>query len=181
MEDKDIVELQEQIDKKKQEQQVQLFKSEKEVQTPQVVDKKQELVENMFEQAVVHQVANDKDLNQKVLSTAKTYTETKMETIKTKVETEKKEAVFDSNKDACESYGFNEKTTPTWAVACMRWGYNVMLAIYIAIASFTVMPIIFLMKKIQVAVKKTWIAIIMALVIYLAVTLVPILIGVLRH
>ena len=171
--DKDIMDLQEQINERKKEQEIALFKSEQEIVAPKVVDRNQELVENMFEQAVVHQVANDKDLNQKVLSTAKTYTETKMETIKTKVETEKKEAVFDSNKDACESYGFNEKTTPTWAISCMRWGYNAMLAIYVFVASFTVMPVIFLMKKIQVAVKKTWIAIVLALLIYGLVVFTP--------
>lgn len=167
------MDLQEQINERKKEQEIALFKSEQEIVAPKVVDRNQELVENMFEQAVVHQVANDKDLNQKVLSTAKTYTETKMETIKTKVETEKKEAVFDSNKDACESYGFNEKTTPTWAISCMRWGYNAMLAIYVFVASFTVMPVIFLMKKIQVAVKKTWIAIVLALLIYGLVVFTP--------
>jgi hypothetical protein len=103
-----------------------------------------------------------------------------MKTIQTNVETENKEAEFNNKKDACESYGFNEKTTPIWATRVMSWGYNVMLAIYLLVASFTVMPVIFLMKKIQVAVKKGWIAIIMALLVYLGVTFVPILLGILN-
>lgn len=177
--DKEIQDLQKAV-KEKQKQEITLFE-EKPKQEVAIADTKQELVETMFEQAIQHQVKNNDDLKNQVLGTAKIYTETKMQTISTQVDTEHKEAVFNNQKDACESYGFNEKTTPIWAVKFMAVGYSVMLAIYIFVASFTVMPVIFLMKKIQVAVKRTWIAIIMALLIYLAVTLVPILIGVLKH
>lgn len=142
--------------------------------------KKDELVNTMFEQAVVHEVANNETLKSKVLDTAKKYTETKMQTIATDVDTEHKQAVFNNKKDACESYGFNEKTTPTWAINLMNIGYSVMLAIWLIIGTFTFMPIIFVAKKISVGVKKSWIAIIFALFIYLGVTLAPILLAVLK-
>lgn len=158
-------------------QQVQLFKDNQKELTPKITDEKEALVENMFKDAVVHQVANNQDLNSKVLSTAKKYTETKMQTIETNVDTEHKEAVYNNNKDACESYGFNEKTTPTWAIKVMKIGYSVMLAIYLFVASFTVMPVIFLGKKIQVAVKKTWIGILLAFIIYACVIFVPIIVA----
>lgn len=70
---------------------------------------KDKLIENVFEQAVINQVATNEDLKDKVLDTAQKYTETKMQTIATNVDTEHKEAVFNNAKDACESYGFNEK------------------------------------------------------------------------
>ncbi len=136
------------------------------------------LVETMFNQAVMHEVTNNEDLKETVLDTASTYVDTKMKTLKKKVDTEHKEAVYDNNKDACESYGFNEKTTPTWAVNFMRWGYNVILAIWLFIGSFTFMPIIFVAKKIAVGVKKVWIAVLLALIIYLAVVLTPIILAV---
>lgn len=142
--------------------------------------KKDELVNTMFEQAVVHEVANNQELKDKVLDTAKKYTETKMQTIATDVDTEHKEAVFNNNKDACESYGFNEKTTPEWAVKMMKFFYNIMLAIWLFIGSFTFMPIIFVAKKISVGVKKSWIAMVLALLIYLGITFVPILVAVLK-
>lgn len=144
-------------------------------------DKNQQLVEGMFNQAIVHEVANNEELKDKVLDTAKTYVQTEMKTIENKVEEKHKEAVFNNNKDACESYGFNERQTPTWAVNFMRLGYNVMLAIWLFIGSFTFMPVIFVAKKLSVGIKKTWIAGVIALLIYLAITLVPILIGVIRH
>ena len=142
-------------------------------------DKKSELVEDMFEQAVVHQVSNNKELQTKVLDTAKTYTETKMQTIATNVDTEHKEANFNNKKDACESYGFNEKTTPIWATKIMSVGYAVMLSIWLFIGSFTFMPVIFIAKKISVGLKKTWIAIVCAIILYAGITFVPILLALL--
>lgn len=175
----EIEELEKKVEEKKQ-QELSIFEKKEEKQELAVIDKKEQLVEDMFEQAVIHQISNNDDLKENVLTTAETYTKTKMKTIQTNVETENKEAEFNNKKDACESYGFNEKTTPIWATRFMSFGYNIMLAIYLFIASFTVMPVIFLMKKIQVAVKKGWLAIIMALIIYLGVTFVPILIGILN-
>ena len=175
----EIEELEKKVEEKKK-QEISIFEKKEEKQELAVVDKKEQLVEDMFEQAVIHQISNNDDLKENVLTTAETYTKTKMRTIQTNVETENKEAEFNNKKDACESYGFNEKTTPIWATRFMSFGYNIMLAIYLFVASFTVMPVIFLMKKIQVAVKKGWLAIIMAVVIYLGVTFVPILIGILN-
>lgn len=143
-------------------------------------DSKDKLVKTMFEQAVIAKVQTDENLQQRVLNTANTFVDTKMKTIEKDVDTEHKEANFNNKKDACESYGFNEKTTPIWATNVMNWGYNVMLAIWLFIGTFTFMPIIFVMKKINVGLKRTWLALIFALMLYLGVTLVPILIGFIR-
>lgn len=144
-------------------------------------DEKSELIEGMFKDGIKYQVANNEDLQNKVLETAKTYTETKMQVIQTNVDTEHKEAVFNNKKDACESYGFNEKTTPIWATKFMAIGYSIMLAIWLFIGSFTFMPVIFVAKKISVGLKKTWIAVLFAILIYLGVVLSPLLIALIPH
>lgn len=136
---------------------------------------KDKLVEDMFEKAVVVKVQQDENLKNEVLGTAQTFVNTKMQVIKQNVDTEHKEANFNNKKDACESYGFNEKTTPIWATNFMSWGYNVMLAIWLFIGTFTFMPVIFVMKKINVGLKKTWLALLFALALYIMVTIVPIL------
>lgn len=146
-----------------------------------IVDKKEHLVDAMFEQAVINQVATNEDLKGKVLETAKKYTATKMDKIETDVDTEHKESVFNNNKDACESYGFNETTTPEWAVAFMRWGYNIMLAIWIFIGSFTFMPVIFVAKKVSVGVKNTWIAGLIAILLYVCATFLPVISIIVSH
>lgn len=173
--DKNILDLEQQV-REKHDQEMQLFNQPKQPVVEEQKDQNQQLVEKMFNDAIVNRVANDQELNTQVLQTAKTYVNTSMQTISTNVDTKYKEAVFVNNKDACESYGFNEKTTPTWAVRLMKFGYSIMLAIYLFVASFTVMPVIFLMKKIQVAVKFTWLAILLALFIYLAIWLSPIIV-----
>ena len=177
--DSEIAELKERVQKQ---QELDIFKPKEQVPVEQnVQDQNQQLVEGMFNQAILHEVTNNEELKDKVLETAKTYVDTEMQTISTKVETKNKEAVFNNNKDACESYGFNEKTTPKWAVSFMRWGYNVMLAIWLVVGSVTFMPIIFVAKKISVGIKKTWIAGLIAIVIYLAVTLLPIILAVINR
>lgn len=157
-----------------------IFAKKEEEKVEEKVDAKNALVEQMFEQAVVHQVTNDDTLKENVLDTAKKFTETKMQTIKTNVDTEFLEANFNNKKAACESYGFNEKTTPIWATRFMSYGYNTMLAIWLFIGTFTYMPVIFITKKIAVGLRRTWVAILFALIIYLGVTLVPILVAFLR-
>lgn len=179
--DLEIAELEKKVEEKKQ-QELDIFKSKKQEMPIEIKpeDKNQQLVENMFNQAIVHEVSNNEDLKDKVLETAKTYVDTEMQTIATKVETKNKEANFNNNKDACESYGFNEKTTPKWAVSFMRWGYNVMLALWLFVGSFTFMPIIFVAKKISVGIKKIWLAGLIAVLIYLGVTLTPIILAIIN-
>lgn len=175
----EIEELKKKVEEK-QSQEIDIFKpKDKPVEVKQD-DKNQQLVEGMFNQAILHEVANNEELKGNVLDAAKVYVDTEMQTIKTKVDTKNKEAVFDNNKDACESYGFNEKTTPKWAIGFMRWGYNVILAIWLFIGSFTFMPVIFVAKKISVGIKKTWLAGLIALLIYLGVTLTPIILAIIR-
>lgn len=143
-----------------------LFASTASSNQPTKVDSNSELVDNVFKEAVVHEIANSEDLKNDVLATAKEYTKTKMDVIRTEVDTEKKEANFNNKRDACESYGFKEKTTPIWATKFMTFGYSVMLAIWLFIGTFTFMPVIFIMKKVQVGLKHTWLAIVVALLLY---------------
>ena len=177
----EILDLERQV-KEKQQQELDLFKNKpQQAIVEEKKDENEQLVEKMFNQAIISKVSNDKDLNENVLQTAQTYVNTSMQTIKTNVDTKYKAAVFVNNQDACESYGFNEKSTPTWAVRFMKFGYSIMLAIYLFCASFTIMPVIFLMKKIHVAVKHTWIAIFLAVLIYAAIVFTPIIIGILHR
>lgn len=184
MEDKELDEMQEQIERKKMElQSINVFNKKKQEISTNVKkeDEKSELIEDMFKDGIRYQVANNQELQDKVLETAKTYTETKMQVIQTNVDTEKKEANFNNKKDACESYGFNEKTTPVWATKFMSIGYSIMLAIWLCIGTFTFMPVIFIAKKMSVGLKKTWIAVLFALLLYLGITFIPVLIAILKR
>ncbi len=183
IEESELKQMQEQLDKKKNEiQTVSIFEKKKqEVATvEEKVDEKNELIDGMFKDGIRYQVANNDDLKEKVLDTAKKYTETKMQIIQTNVDTEQKEANFDNKKDACESYGFNEKTTPIWATKFMAIGYSIMLSIWLFIGTFTFMPVIFIAKKMTVGLKKTWLAVVFAILLYFGITFLPILLALLN-
>lgn len=164
------MELAEQVEAKKQ---ADLFvkREEPQSQTPQVTD----LVHGAFNQAVVHQMKNNDELRDKILNTAENCVKTEINTLQTESKTKNTAAKFDSAKDACECYGFGnkEKTTPTWAINIMKCGYSAVLFLWIIFDTFTIMPIVFITKKIQVGIKATWLAILLAVVIYLAFTVLP--------
>ena len=125
-----------------------------------------DLVGNLMNSAIISTISNDESIKNKVVDTAKTVIDTKIETTKVQADTENKQAHFNNNKSACECYGYEEDTTEKWAVRMMAWGHNVMTALWIIFGWFSFMPITFVTKKIHNIVKHTWLAILIAVLIY---------------
>ena len=126
-----------------------------------------EIIGAVFNTAIVETVKNDDAVKEEIVVSAKDTIRNKTQAYKDNAEAEAKEAYFNSNKDACECFGFKEENMlEKWAVKCMKFVYRVLLAIYIAIASFTLAPTIFILQRIKNAVKKTWLAIALAVLIY---------------
>lgn len=134
-----------------------------------VMDKTTELVEEAFNQAVIHKVTTDESLQEELLGSADKVIKNKTNAIKERADQEDKEAYFNNKKGACECFGYNEKTTEKWAVKVMNSWHNVMTAIWLFVGFFTFAPITFVAKKITVIFKKSWIAVIIAIIIYLLV------------
>jgi len=152
-------------------------KKEEEVKKP---DNAGALVDSAFQQAVVVQVQNDEDVQKQLLDGAKKAVQNKVDAITERTEQEAKEAYFDNRKDACACFGYNEKTTEKWAVNYMNWWHNFFTAIWITIGMVTFAPITFIGRKLKVIFKQTWLAMVLAALIYLGVIFVPILINYLR-
>ena len=140
------------------------------------------LVQQAFDQAKVHLIKTDENLQGKILDTAQDCIETEIDTLKTDTDTKHTESKFHSAKDACACYLIDEKetTTPTWGTFMMKGGYGLILFIYIIVATFTIAPTMFILKKVQVGIKQTWAAILLALIIYLGVIITPIILTILR-
>lgn len=137
-----------------------------------------ELVESAFNQAVVHRVATDENVKNELLDSAGKVIKNKTNAIKERAEQEEKEAYFNNRKGACDCFGYDEATTEKWAVNFMNLWHNVMTAIWIFVGCFTFAPITFVAKKIKVIFKKTWIAVTLAVFIYLLVAVgIPLLTG----
>ena len=146
---------------------------------PATKDQATQLVESAFNQAIVNRVVENEEVQQELLESADKVIDNKVQAIVAKAEQESKEAHFNNKKNACDCFGYNEATTEKWQVNLMNLWHNVMSAIWIVIGFFTFAPITFIAKKIVVIFKKAWIAFLLAAIIYLAVTLVPILTGLL--
>ena len=148
-----------------------------------VEDKKDtttELVENAINQAVVHKVKTDENVQKELLDSADKFIHNKLNAVKDKTDQEEKEAHFNNRKGACECFGYNEATTEKWAVNVMNAWHNVMTAIWLFFGFFTFAPITFISKKIVVIFKKSWLAVVFALIIYFGVLAIPFLTGLLK-
>lgn len=139
-----------------------------------------DLVKSGIDTAVVHKIRNDEDVQSRLLKTADTIIDTKISKEQNDAEKEEKISVFQNNKDACDLYGINEETVPKWVVGIASKVQNFWYAIWLIVGFFTTAPIVFLSKKIKVIFKRTWISVIFALVIYLAVIFLPVLINLIK-
>lgn len=142
-------------------------------------DKATELIDSAFQQAVINRVATDEGVQQELLDSAGTVIGNKLNAIKARADQEDKETHFNNKKGACECFGYNETTTEKWAVNLMNIWHNIMTAIWIGIGFFTFAPVTFVAKKIVVIFKKSWLAVLIAILSYLAVVLIPLLVGLL--
>jgi hypothetical protein len=132
-----------------------------------------EMVEQAFTAAVYATVANNEKVQSDIAEGAEKVIQNKTSAIKAQAELEAKEAFFKNKKNACECFGFNETTTEKWAVSVMAIWHNIATALWIIVGMFTFAPIIFFVKKVNVLIKKAWLAVTVAIIIYLLVTTSP--------
>lgn len=143
--------------------------------------KASELIDTAFNQAVIAKIAESDDVKTDLLNTAEKVIKNQTDAISSDAEAASKKAHFNNKKGACECFGYNEETTEKWAVSVMNVWHNVMTAIWMFIGFFTFAPITFVAKKISVIFKKTWLAVLFAIIIYLAVVFIPIIITIVQE
>lgn len=134
-----------------------------------------EIVEQAFNQAVVHTVATDESAQQSLLDSAEHVIRSKAAAISARADLEDKTAHFHNKKGACECFGYSEESTEKWAVNFMALWHNIMTIIWLFVGVFTFAPITFVAKKITVIFKRTWVAIALAIIIYIVAVGGPIL------
>lgn len=154
--------------------------------SPKEVEKKKstaptasEVVEQIFNGAVVQAVTNDNAIKEEIVDSAKDAIHNKTRAIKDQMEAEAKEAHFNNNKGACECFGFTETSTEKWAVTIMKMWYRIMTVIWIIVGFVTYAPITFIAQKIGVIIKKTWLAVVVSGLIYVIFATSPVWIGLL--
>ena len=132
-----------------------------------------EMIQDVFNAAVVQTVAHDEGIKEEIVDSAKNAIHNKTKAIKDQMEAEAKEAHFINNKSACECFGFTETSTEKWAVSMMKVWHRIMTAIWIIIGFVTYAPVSFIAQKIGVIIKRTWLAVLVAGIIYILIALSP--------
>lgn len=131
------------------------------------------VVQQGVDAAVMHQLKNSEDVQKRFLQTGEKVVNTNLSAIENEAEAGEKEAILKNNKDACDLYGIDEKTVPKWVVACAKKVQDFWYAVWLIVGFFTTVPIVFLGKKIKVVIKKTWVAMLLAIIIYVASVTAP--------
>lgn len=136
-----------------------------------------EVVGEVFGQAVMHTVSTDQDVQKQILDTARQVVKDKVDTVADKASTESKVQHFKKHEDACSCFGYDEATTNKFHVKVMAAWVFILNTIYIfTVGGLIVAPISFIMHKLKVVIKRVWLAALLALLIYLCIVLVPILV-----
>jgi len=131
-----------------------------------------------FGQAMLYTLQTDSEMQDQLLSTAKQVIRDKTDSIADMAQTERKAKFFEMNADACQLFGYEEKTTAKFHIKAMAFWAFVLNSLYIfTIGYFVVAPITFILSKIKVVIKKTWLALIFALLVYLLAIGLPILVA----
>lgn len=131
------------------------------------------LVQQGVQSAIVHKLKNEQEIQEKFLGTADKVITTNISKVVNEAEKNEKLAIYENHKDACDLYGINEKTVPKWVVKACVTVQNFWYAMWIVIGFFTIAPVVFVSKKIKIIVKHTWIAVIIALIVYAAIITSP--------
>lgn len=138
------------------------------------------LVDKGVDAAIVHTIINDDNIQNRMLNTANTIINNKLDEKQHDSERDKKRAALENNKDACDLYGIDEKTVPIWVVKAAKIVQDFWYIVWIIIGFVTTAPVVFLSKKISVVFKRTWVAVLLAIIIYLAVVLAPLIINIIK-
>lgn len=138
------------------------------------------LLDKGVDAAIVHKITNDDDVRSRLLDTANDIINNKLDEKHNDSERDKKRAALENNKDACDLYGIDEKTVPIWVVKAAKIVQNFWYIVWIIIGFATTAPVVFLSKKLSVVFKRTWVAVLLAIIIYLAVVLTPLIINIIK-
>lgn len=141
---------------------------------PVEVDKAADLVETVLQAGIVHKVQTDEGVKEKILETADSVIDTHLKVAKSEADKADKKAFFEANEAACSYFGYDEKTTNKSSVMLMKaWSWFFNTPYIVTIGFFLVAPITFFVYKIRVVVKKTWLVLLLALLIYALIVLTP--------
>lgn len=111
-------------------------------------------------------IKNNEEVQSELLQSAEEVARNKAIEMTAESQIKAKEALFKNNKSACECFGYSESSTEKWAVTAMGVWHNIITAIWIVLGMLTFAPVTFIARKLSVIIKNTWLAVLVATLIY---------------
>jgi len=142
---------------------------------PDILDKgietAREEISNRHVDAIKCTIRNDEATQKQFIDQARKTIDNGLDTLDKKSLKERQDANFSVNAEACNAYGI-EKSVPLWEIRLMRWGHNFWFVIYFVVASLTIAPVNIFFKGISYFIKKTWAAVLIAVIMYTLIFIV---------
>lgn len=132
------------------------------------------LVDEALKAGVMAHIKKNGKVQEKLVNTANSVIDTKINVLQSQADKADKKAYFEANEAACSYFGYDEKTTNKSHVTlmkCWSWFFNTLYIV--TIGFFLVAPITFFAHKLKVVIKKTWLVLLLAVLIYVMIVLAP--------
>lgn len=129
-----------------------------------------EMINAVTNKTTLDLVTNDEETKKKIVEHSKQQINNEIEINNNKAESDKIETKFKCNKEACKTYGVVD-AVPLWQQRMMVVGYSIWFVIYFIVATFTIAPISIFAQKLTNIFVKSWLSILVAVVLYLAVVI----------
>ena len=140
------------------------------------VSSTERLIEDIHKSAIISEVNNNKDIQNKFIEQARKTVGNELYSINQENISKKQKTTYDANKEACRVYGIDEHV-PSWQIQLMKIGSSFWFIIYWIFATITIAPINIFFKGIKAFIKNNFIVFIFALICYLLIVVgIPLLI-----
>lgn len=130
-----------------------------------IKDEPKKLIEDIHNTQVVKQVMEDQSTNELLKKQADKTIKTTLNKLEQEQNKDLQKAAYDANAEACTNFGIS-KDVPLWQIKMMVFGSAIWFVIYYIVAMFTICPISVFTKGLNTFIKNTWIALLVAALLY---------------
>ena len=143
---------------------------------PSVKDTK-ELIDDLHKSAIVSEVKNNQDIQDKFVSQARKSVGNELYSINQENVSRRQKTTYDANREACKLYGIDEHV-PLWQIRLMKFGSSIWFIVYWIFATLTIAPINIFFKGIKSFIKNSFLVFIIAVLCYLIIVIgIPLIIS----
>lgn len=132
----------------------------------------EDVVRALQNKATIEVATTNEDVRNKMEDNAKAIIDNHLTVTKNEAEAKNEQSFWNRNKSAVKMYGYSENDPrPNWQTALMKVGSNIWFVIYWIIATVTVCPLSVFFDVFRAIFKKGWLAMVVAVVVYLAIVI----------